>query len=284
MKIDALCIYHRVGPPAPPINKQMIKNKIRTAVLLFRMRMRLSSDPAVGSVCVSQQTAGTGSDSPRCLQPPMPGISSTAPRYENWDMDHLDHYQHYFYDDHDPDEDFFKSTAPSEDIWKKFELVPTPPMSPIRAVEGSGRVGLLYPSLGDKLEWVSQFLGQEDEQQQQQDVPCKLATTGDSFGNLSSIIIQDCMWSGFSAGQQLERVVGERYSACPGTGVAAKVAAGSAVTSPGRVQSGPGDTVAHGGLAADCVDPTAVLTFPITGGCKKQVSSGSESQSDSSGQ
>ncbi|XP_006795266.1 protein L-Myc-1b [Neolamprologus brichardi] len=212
----------------------------------------------------------------------MPGISSTAPRYENWDMDHLDHYQHYFYDDHDPDEDFFKSTAPSEDIWKKFELVPTPPMSPIRAVEGSGRVGLLYPSLGDKLEWVSQFLGQEDEQQHQQDVPCKLATTGDSFGNLSSIIIQDCMWSGFSAGQQLERVVGERYSACPGTGVAAKVAAGSAITSPGRVQSGPGDTVALGGLAADCVDPAAVLTFPITGGCKKQVSSGSESQSDSS--
>uniref|UniRef100_A0A3Q0SHE6 MYCL proto-oncogene, bHLH transcription factor b n=1 Tax=Amphilophus citrinellus TaxID=61819 RepID=A0A3Q0SHE6_AMPCI len=202
----------------------------------------------------------------------MPGISSTAPRYENWDMDHLDHYQHYFYDYHDPDEDFFKSTAPSEDIWKKFELVPTPPMSPIRAVEGSGRVGLLYPSLGDKLEWVSQFLGQEDEQQQQQqqlDVPCKLSTTNDSFGNLSSIIIQDCMWSGFSAGQQLERVVGE-------------LASGSAVTSPGRVQGACADSAALSGLAADCVDPAAVLTFPLTTGCKKQVSSGSESHTDSS--
>ncbi|XP_030597394.1 protein L-Myc-1b [Archocentrus centrarchus] len=215
----------------------------------------------------------------------MPGISSTAPRYENWDMDHLDHYQHYFYDYHDPDEDFFKSTAPSEDIWKKFELVPTPPMSPIRAVEGSGRVGLLYPSLGDKLEWVSQFLGQEDEQQQQQqqlDVPCKLSTTNDSFGNLSSIIIQDCMWSGFSAGQQLERVVGERYASCPGTGVATKVASGSAVTSPGRVQGACADSAALSGLAADCVDPAAVLTFPLTTGCKKQVSSGSESHTDSS--
>ncbi|XP_041665107.1 protein L-Myc-1b [Cheilinus undulatus] len=211
----------------------------------------------------------------------MPGISSTAPRYENWDMDHLDHYQHYFYDDHhDPDEDFFKSTAPSEDIWKKFELVPTPPMSPIRAVEGSGRVGLLYPSLGDKLEWVSQFLGQEDEQQH--DLPCKLTTSNDSFGNLSSIIIQDCMWSGFSAGQQLERVVGERCASCPGTGAAAKVAAGCAVASPGRAQSAPADASALGGLAADCVDPAAVLTFPLTGGCKKQVSSGSESHTDSS--
>lgn len=215
---------------------------------------------------------------------PMPGISSTAPRYENWDMDHLDHYQHYFYDDHhDPDEDFFKSTAPSEDIWKKFELVPTPPMSPIRAQEGSGKVGLLYPSLGDKLEWVSQFLGQEDEQQQQ-DVPCKLATASDSFGNLSSIIIQDCMWSGFSAGQQLERVVGERCAPRPGTGTAAKVAGGSAVPSPWRAQSAPADASALGGLAADCVDPAAVLTFPSTGGCKKQVSSGSESHTDSSGQ
>ncbi|XP_072226580.1 protein L-Myc-1b [Leuresthes tenuis] len=211
----------------------------------------------------------------------MPGISSTAPRYENWDMDHLDHYQHYFYDDHDPDEDFFKSTAPSEDIWKKFELVPTPPMSPVRAVEGSGKVGLLYPSLGDKLEWVSQFLGQEDEQQQQ-DLPCKLATSGDSFGNLSSIIIQDCMWSGFSAGQQLERVVGERCAPCPGTGPAAKVAAGPTVASPGRPQGALADTAAVSGLAADCVDPAAVLTFPLTAGCKKQVSSGSESHTDSS--
>ncbi|KAM7372932.1 hypothetical protein PAMP_007822 [Pampus punctatissimus] len=214
----------------------------------------------------------------------MPGISSSAPRYENWDMDHLDHYQHYFYDDHDPDEDFFMSTAPSEDIWKKFELVPTPPMSPIRAVEGSGRVGLLYPSLGDKLEWVSQFLGQEDEQQQQQqqDLPCKLTTANDSFGNLSSIIIQDCMWSGFSAGQQLERVVGERCASCPGTGAAAKVAAGSTVASPGRAQCAPADAPALSSLATDCVDPAAVLTFPPTGGCKKQVSSGSESHTDSS--
>jgi len=216
----------------------------------------------------------------------MPGISNAAPRYENWDMEHLDHYQHYFYDDHhDPDEDFFKSTAPSEDIWKKFELVPTPPMSPIRAVEGPGRVGLLCPSLGDKLEWVSQFLGQEDEQQQQQELPCKLTAANDSFGNLSSIIIQDCMWSGFSAGQQLERVVGERCAPCPGT--AAAKAASAAVTSPGRAPCGPAaeaSAAGGGGLAADCVDPAAVLTFPLTGGCKKQVSSGSESHTDSSGQ
>lgn len=200
----------------------------------------------------------------------MLGISSTTPHYD-WDMDHLDHYQHYFYDDHDLDEDFFKSTAPSEDIWKKFELVPTPPMSPIRAVEGSARVGTLYPSLGDKLEWVSQFLGQDDEQQ---DTPCRVTTSTESFGNLSSIIIQDCMWSGFSAGQQLERVVGERQ---------AKLAGGPVVASPmGKGQCGSVDAPSLSGLAADCVDPGAVLTFPLNATCKKQVSSGSESHTDSS--
>lgn len=205
----------------------------------------------------------------------MPGISTNTPHYDHWDMDHLDHYQHYFYDDHDPDEDFFKSTAPSEDIWKKFELVPTPPMSPIRAVEGSAKVGMLYPSLGDKLEWVSQFLGQDDEQQE---TPCRVTPATESFGNLSSIIIQDCMWSGFSAGQQLERVVaaGERQ---------AKLAGAPVVTpSPvGKVgQCGPGDAPPLTGLAADCVDPGAVFTFPLSGACKKQVSSGSESHSESS--
>lgn len=205
----------------------------------------------------------------------MPGISTNTPHYDHWDMDHLDHYQHYFYDDHDPDEDFFKSTAPSEDIWKKFELVPTPPMSPIRAVEGSAKVGMLYPSLGDKLEWVSQFLGQDDEQQE---TPCRVTPATESFGNLSSIIIQDCMWSGFSAGQQLERVVaaGERQ---------AKLA-GAPVVTPSQVgkvgQCGPGDAPSLTGLAADCVDPGAVFTFPLSGACKKQVSSGSESHSESS--
>lgn len=51
------------------------------------------------------------------------------------------------------------------------------------------------------------------------------------------------------------------------------------MSSPGRAQGAVADT---GGLAADCVDPAAVLTFPLPGGCKRQVSSGSESHTDSS--
>uniref|UniRef100_A0A1A8PDL6 V-myc myelocytomatosis viral oncogene homolog 1, lung carcinoma derived (Avian) a n=1 Tax=Nothobranchius pienaari TaxID=704102 RepID=A0A1A8PDL6_9TELE len=202
----------------------------------------------------------------------MLGISSAAPRHENWDiMDHLDHYQHYFYDDHDLDEDFFKSTAPSEDIWKKFELVPTPPMSPIRAVEGSAKVGLLCPTLGDKLEWVSQFLGQEDEQQHPQEVPCKLATGSDSFGNLSSIIIQDCMWS---SGPACKEMVAGRVPAVAQTG-----ALPTATARPSKAQcASPGSFLS---TATDCVDPAAVLTIPASS-CRKPASSGSESRSDSS--
>ncbi|XP_032391631.1 protein L-Myc-1b [Etheostoma spectabile] len=187
----------------------------------------------------------------------------------------FDCYQHYFFDDFDREEDFYKSTAPSEDIWKKFELLPTPPMSPTRTLSG----GALHLSPGDKLSWLSKVLGQDEECEGQ------IIPNTELLGNLSSIIIQDCMWSGFSAGQQLERVVGERCTSCPGTGgtgAAAKVAAGSAVPSPGRAQCVPADASALSGLAADCVDPAGVLTFPLTGGCKKQVSSGSESHTDSS--
>ncbi|XP_056438856.1 protein L-Myc-1b [Gadus chalcogrammus] len=207
----------------------------------------------------------------------MPGISSTAPRYENGEMEY-DHYQHYFYDDHDPDEDFFKSTAPSEDIWKKFELVPTPPMSPIRTVEGAGKVGPVHQSLGDRLELMSQFLGQDEEQ----DLPCKVNTVNDSFSNLSSIIIQDCMWSGFSAGLQAEKVVEERIASHAGS-VAAKVPTAPGVQSSGRTHCVSSDAPLISSLATDCVDPAAILTFPLTGGCKKpQVSSGSESHTDTS--
>ncbi|MBN3305188.1 MCL1B protein, partial [Amia calva] len=168
-----------------------------------------------------------------------------------------DRYQHYFYDDHDSEEDFYKSTAPSEDIWKKFELVPTPPMSPIRSI--------------DKLEWVSQFLGQDEEQEGQYKID-----TEEIFGNLSSIIIQDCMWSGFSASQRLEKVVNERLS-----GSAQVRSPHPGQTASAKPQPCPLDTSILNSSATDCVDPAAVLTYPFNSGCKKQASSGSESRTDS---
>lgn len=180
----------------------------------------------------------------------------------------FDCYQHYFFDGLDPEEDFYKSTSPSEDIWKKFELLPTPPMSPNRTVSGAA----LHLSPGDKLSWLSKVLGQDED--------CEghfIPDTQELFGNLSSIIIQDCMWSSFSASKQLEKV-NSRASGAAHTGVS-PVAQISVRPSKTQCVS-PGGPLAAS--ATDCVDPAAVLTFP-TSSSRKPASSGSESHSHSSG-
>lgn len=167
----------------------------------------------------------------------------------------LDCYQHYFLDDLDTEEDFYKSTAPSEDIWKKFELLPTPPMSPTRTFSGAA----LHFPLGDRLSWSSKFLSHEEE--------CLPSSRAELCANLSSIIIRDCMWSSFSASKQLERVSGKAAAAvnAPLTQIAVRAAKAQCVSA-----------------ATDCVDPAAVLTIPAANSCRKPASSGSESRSDSS--
>ncbi|KAK7905021.1 hypothetical protein WMY93_017628 [Mugilogobius chulae] len=170
----------------------------------------------------------------------------------------LDCYQHYFLDDLDTEEDFYKSTAPSEDIWKKFELLPTPPMSPTRTFSGAA----LHFPLGDKLSWSSKFLGHEDE--------CLPSSRHELCANLSSIIIRDCMWSSFSASKQLEKVSGKAAVAAVNTSVCALPQI--------SVRTAKAQCVS---AATDCVDPAAVLTIPPANSCRKPASSGSESRSES---
>lgn len=180
----------------------------------------------------------------------------------------FDCYQHYFIDDFDTEEDFYKSTAPSEDIWKKFELLPTPPMSPTRTLSGAA----LHLSPGDKLSWLSKFLGQDEE--------CEghfIPDTEGLFGNINSIIIQDCMWSSFSASKQLEKVNGRVSTAAQTDGP--PVAQISVRPSKAQCVSAGSHLSAS---VTDCVDPAAVLTIPASS-CRKPASSGSESHSDSSG-
>lgn len=171
----------------------------------------------------------------------------------------LDCYQHYFFDHLDTEEDFYKSTAPSEDIWKKFELLPTPPMSPTRTLSGAA----LYLSPGDKLSWSSKFSSHDEE--------CLQNSRPELCANLSSIIIKDCMWSSFSASKQLDKVNGR--------GAAAGAAANTGVYSLPQTRPAKAQCVS---AATDCVDPAAVLTFPAGNSCRKPASSGSESRSESS--
>ena len=163
----------------------------------------------------------------------------------------------------DLDEDDFyhggpDAAPPGEDIWKKFELLPTPPLSPSRAAlpgelaNASGDSGLVGFGLGDPLDWASEllFLPEDD---------VWGTSDGDLFGsaldsNPNSIIIHDCMWSGFSAREKLERVVTEKL----GKAISSATGCGGGV-SKNVIVKAPELSRAE----SECVDPTIVFPFPV---------------------
>ncbi|XP_036405909.1 N-myc protein [Megalops cyprinoides] len=160
-----------------------------------------------------------------------------------------------------PDEDDFyfcgpDSAPPGEDIWKKFELLPTPPLSPSRAglpgelASASGDSGSMGFGLSNPLDWASELLLLPEDD-------IWGASDGDLFGsalesNLNSIIIQDCMWSGFSAREKLERVVNEKLGKAIAT-VASCGASNSTETKAAELNSS----------VSECVDPAVVFPFPV---------------------
>ena len=180
---------------------------------------------------------------------PLPGAGG---RCEGADVE-CNSYQHYFYD-YDCGEDFYRSTLPSEDIWKKFELVPSPPMAPWGSGPGARD---LTPGIGSTEPWPGGGTGDEAE------------SRGHSKGwgrNYASIIRRDCMWSGFSALERLERVVSNRLT----TGVPG-----------GNPPKVPGIPDCTPSLEVRNLAPAAVCTL---GEPKTQASSGSESPSDLEGE
>lgn len=186
----------------------------------------------------------------------MPLNSSMASK--NYDYDY-DSYQPYFYFDNE-DEDFYtqqhgQPPAPSEDIWKKFELLPTPPLSPSRRPSLSDP----FPSTADQLEMVSEFLGDDVVNHS---FICD-ADYSQSF--LKSIIIQDCMWSGFSAAAKLEKVVSERLAS-----LQAARRDSFRTNSTDSCQSNPnvGYLQDMSASASQCIDPSVVFPFPLTDSSK----------------
>ncbi|XP_078072877.1 transcriptional regulator Myc-B-like [Mustelus asterias] len=211
----------------------------------------------------------------------------------NYDYDY-DSFQPVFYDE---EENFYQQQlpAPSEDIWKKFELLPTPPLSPSRRPSFSLPPSF-YPSNADQLEMVTEFLGDDLVNQ-------SFICDSDSESVLKTIIIQDCMWSGFSAAAKLEKVVSERLASLqaarkepaallcsssttpsssspppplPSSSAAARVAspsAGGGVLPTTSSSSAPSAAPLHlGGTylhdlntsATDCIDPSVVFPYPFT--------------------
>ncbi|XP_054034377.1 N-myc proto-oncogene protein [Dryobates pubescens] len=206
----------------------------------------------------------------------MPGMVS-----KNTDLE-FDSLQPCFY----PDEDDFylcgpDSAPPGEDIWKKFELLPTPPLSPSRAglqehPPGGASVPWGRAALGgcrpaDPLDWASELLL----------LPPEADLWGGSDGgdffetglsvtnNLNSIIIQDCMWSGFSAREKLERAVSEKLqSKAPAAAVPPPPGATGAAAGSTAAASGRGELA---GAVPECVDPAVVFPFPVN---KRETAAG----------
>lgn len=202
----------------------------------------------------------------------MPAIIS-----KNSDLE-FDSLQPCFY----PDEDDFyfcgpDSAPPGEDIWKKFELLPTPPLSPSRAVipgepaTASPEADPLGFGLGDPLDWASELLllPEDDIWGASDDV--------DLFGsaldtNPNNIIIQDCMWSGFSAREKLERVVTEKLGKAIST----------ATTGDRNVCVKAPEVVSRSSVS-ECVDPAVVFPFPVNKKNGSRDSSGTVNASTTHG-
>ncbi|XP_028997346.1 N-myc protein [Betta splendens] len=173
-----------------------------------------------------------------------------------------------------PDEDDFyfcgpDSAPPGEDIWKKFELLPTPPLSPSRAAipgestAASPDADPLSFGLGDPLDWASELLllPEYDIWGASDDV--------DLFGsaldtNPNNIIIQDCMWSGFSAREKLERAVTEKLGKAIST-----------ATTGGRSVCVKAPEVVTRSSVPECVDPAVVFPFPVNKKSGSRDSTGS---------
>ncbi|XP_041805263.1 transcriptional regulator Myc-1-like isoform X2 [Chelmon rostratus] len=179
----------------------------------------------------------------------MPPVLTTSNRNYDYDYDTI---QPYFLLDGE-EEDFYLPPrsqllpGPGEDIWKKFELLPTPPLSPSRRPSLSG----VPLSASEHLEAVSDLLDED-------------CNPSEAF--LQSFIIQDCMWSSsFAAATKLEKVVSERLaslrsrcdsSATDGTNGAADRAADQQV---GSSQVNTGYLQDLHTAATDCIDPSVVF-------------------------
>ncbi|XP_060042566.1 N-myc proto-oncogene protein [Erinaceus europaeus] len=183
--------------------------------------------------------------------PTMPGMVHKNPDLE------FDSLQPCFY----PDEDDFyfggpDSTPPGEDIWKKFELLPTPPLSPSRAFQ---------EQVLDTASWTTEMLLPEADL-------WGSPADEDAFGlgglgglTPNPVILQDCMWSGFSAREKLERAVSEKLQLGRGQPPAAPAPASSGGASSPAAGRAPAALPAP--LApppAECVDPAVVFPFPVT--------------------
>ena len=169
--------------------------------------------------------------------------------YHKTSNQRLDNCEMYSFFDNDGEEFYNPNTPtlmPSEDIWKKFELLPTPPRSPRRDMNCDGIL--------DEFSDIADFLV-NDSSLKLPNLP--FPETPPHNSSLCSKLIQDCMWSG-----------SHTLSGCSPADKLSSVTA-----SP---SSGDSLDISN---TSDCVDPAAVFPYPIS---DTQIHSlGTETPSDS---
>nr|ABW76122.1 n-Myc [Petromyzon marinus] len=169
----------------------------------------------------------------------------------------FDSYKPFFYDE-DCAWDFYQSTAPSEDIWKKFELLPTPPLSPNRA-----NSMLLLPSGDPSYDDTTDLL--DDEIESRSVLLDPICDYGSGRSRMKAVVLQDCMWSGFSARATLEKFVTEKLAAKKFGGLPSSAGVSLLSTSPGEGGcagvGGAGPCSASLVVTSAVVDPAEMLPF-----------------------
>ena len=124
------------------------------------------------------------------------------------------------------------SAAPTMDIWKKFELLPTPPRSPSRTARCESPVEIDNSSVADTLQIVSEILDDDETPPQTDKNSC----------SLRSKLIQDCMWNSI-AYESLDL----KILSCP------EDLYETPCSTPPPVEY----------VSADCVDPATVFPYPM---------------------
>ena len=141
----------------------------------------------------------------------------------------------------DDDEVYEATGGPGSirDIWKKFELStltpPTPPLSPSRQTTGAASPTYFTSAAADTLQCVSDILDLDS---------CRTMFAEHSCANLTSKLIQDCMWGSHSLQEKVQRV--KRIESVYDTPC-----------------STPPSFYALDYVSAECVDPASVFPYHI---------------------
>lgn len=146
------------------------------------------------------------------------------------------------------------STVPTHDIWKKFELLPTPPRSPSRSPRSSPI------DFADTLQSVSDNLDN-----------CSVApltTVENSLSCLKSKLIQDCMWNASNYNERSSESM--KFTTAPNNELLYE----TPCSTPPPVEY----------VSSECVDPSTVFPYPVNEThqnlCVSHSSSDSEEEID----